>query len=48
VTAVAIESGHQLLRTSVQQALSQWKFPATLGQQDVEIKVAFKTQCTSE
>jgi TonB family protein len=48
VTAVSIESGHQLLRTSVQQALSQWKFPATLGQQDVEIKVAFKTQCTSE
>ena len=48
VTSVEIESGHPMLRNSVQQAVSQWKFPATLGQQDVEVKVAFKTHCTSE
>jgi TonB family protein len=46
VTAVEIESGHPMLRNSVQQAVSQWKFPATLGQEDVEIKVAFKTHCS--
>jgi TonB family protein len=48
VTAVSIESGHQLLQSSVQQAVSQWKFPATLGQEDVEIKVAFKMHCAAE
>jgi TonB family protein len=47
-TNLAFESGHVMLRGSVKEAVSGWKFPKEAAHQEIQATIEFKTNCPAQ
>jgi TonB family protein len=48
VTDTQFESGHPMLRATVKNAVSEWKFPKEAADQQIKATIDFKTNCPSK
>jgi TonB family protein len=48
VTGIQFESGHPMLRGTVENAVKQWKFPKEADDQPIKATIDFKTNCPSK
>jgi TonB family protein len=48
VTDAQFKSGHPMLRATVKNAVSEWKFPKEAADQQIEATIDFKTNCPSK
>jgi TonB family protein len=48
VADIQFESGHPMLRATVKNAVSEWKFPKEAADQQIKATIDFKTNCPSK
>jgi len=48
LTDTQFESGHPMLRATVKNAVSEWKFPKEAADQQIKATIDFKTNCPSK